>query len=356
MEYKKPAPISYEIAEHWLTSAFKGCLEYVNRDLKDYQNIELDVQFRMSLEKNKIDATASKRRDGGYLVEVSMATCNIIYAYYHKILSTQGGYSAFTFNQRFDSDTALKYVLHLTMKTLQAIIFHELGHIFNGHIDYIQFKMGEYQKSHPEYGKVNLLPEYLETSNEARPYLEPIDWQALEWNADDFSATRLIGQSTYKDNIDGQIVKSIEHAFFLSTWVVITMYCFMDLNAKKDPKMLMGYCSKEHLPKRFRLLIYLDVAMIAVKKFNGIDIFNVLPSGTYPQLIKRIEQWYVIYTKTERGEVQEGGSFDESDTTTENNKEELDEAHLAYYEEVNRYYMDRLDEELKRFTYFYVFS
>lgn len=120
--------------------------------------------------------------------------------------------------------------------------------------------------------------------------------------------------------------------------------------------MFMGYCSKEHLPKRFRLLNYLKVSTIALKTFNDIDIFTALPRGSYVQLIERIEEWYVLYSQIECGEVQEGGALDEFNITTENNKEDLDKANLAYYKEVNQYFMDNQEEELKEFTYFHVFE
>ncbi|NFB52054.1 hypothetical protein EXM40_04365 [Clostridium botulinum] len=347
--------VDFIVAEQHLMNIFEGCLAYVNENLQREKNIQLDVKFHMDVEKQKIYASAGKRPEGGYIVKVSMATYNIIEEYYSTMICIKGFYNTMTLREEFNGGIAQNYSRILIDMTLRTIIFHELGHIFNGHIDYIQFKIDEYKKLHPEVKEINYIPEYLEKSKEARPYLTPIDWQALEWNADDFAITRLIGQYTYKDNIDGDILKTIDQAFFMITAAITSMYCLMDMNLAKDKDTINEYKLEEHLPKRFRLKKYCEVAVLATEKFNGIELFKGLNKEDYDSVIKRFEEWYVLYIKVKRGTLKEGEGLNEADETVENNKDELDDIHIDYYKKVDEYYVKNLPLELDGFTYFKVY-
>lgn len=343
-------------AEEHLQTIFEGCLVYLNNNLQKEKDMKLDVKFYMDIEKEKIYASAAKRPKGGYIVKVSMAAYNIVEEYYSKMICIKGIYNMITLKEEFDDEIARKYLNILIDMTLRTIIFHELGHIFNGHIDYIEFKIDEYTKLHPKVNQINYIAEYLEKSNKARPYLVPIDWQALEWNADDFAITRLIGQYTFKDNIDGDILKSIDHVFFIITFAISSMYCLMDMNIAKEKDGISEYQLEEHLPKRFRLQKYIEVAVLATEKFNNIKLFkSYAEEKNYDLLIKKFEEWYVLYTKSKSGSLKEGEGLDATDETVENNKDELDNMHKDYYRKVDEYYLKNLPLELKEFTYFEVY-
>lgn len=351
---------NFETAEKHLMTIFEGCLAYINENLPKEKNIPIDVKFCMEIEKQEIYASAVKRPEGGYIVKVSMAAYNIVEDYYSKMIAIKGFYTTITLKEKFDDKIAQKYLRTLIDMTLRTIIFHELGHIFNGHIDYIQFKIDEYKKLYPEVPEVkqiNYIAEYLEKSKKARPYLIPMDWQALEWNADDFAITRLIGQYTYKDNIDGEILKSIDHSFFIITAAITSMYCLMDMNLANDKDEINEYHLEEHLPKRFRLQKYLEVAVLATEKLNSIKLFkNSNGKEAYVLIIKRFEEWYVMYIKVKSGMLKEGERLDPTDETVENNKFELDDIHSDYYRKVDEYYLKNLTLELNQFTYFEVYG
>ncbi|MBE5991913.1 MAG: hypothetical protein E7247_05895 [Paenibacillaceae bacterium] len=346
--------VDIEKAEEHLKLIFRGCLGYINNDLKIEK--KLDIKFQTDIEEKKIFAKAEKKENGEYKVTVSLAAYNIIHDYYKQMLVIEGFYNIITLRDKFEEKIASQYLYILIEMTLRTIIFHELGHIFNGHIDYIKFKIDEYYKVHTVENNVKYVAEFLENSKISRSYLEPIDWQALEWNADDFAITRLIGQYTYIDNIDGIIIKSIEHAFYLITAVVVSMYCLMEMNIVKNNKAMDEYKLEEHLPKRFRLQNYIKVAELATKHFNRISLFRDFNERQqFEQVIIRFEEWYVLYTKIKSGELKEGGGLDETDTTVENNREQLDGVHISYYSMVNQYYLQKLPQELKNFTYFKIY-
>lgn len=336
-------------AEKHLNMIFDGCLNYLNDTLQKEKGIKLDVKFKMDIQKEKIYASVEKRLEGDYLVRVSMASYNIVEEYYSKMICLDGIYKMITLREEFDEKIATEYSNLLIDMTLRTIIFHELGHVFNGHIDYIEAKINEYKKLNTKVNQINYIAEYLEKSKKARPYLEPIDWQALEWNADDFAITRLIGQYTYKDKIDGDILKSVDHAFFIITFAISSMYCLMDMNIAKEKDELGEYRLEEHLPKRFRLQKYLEVAILATEKLNNIKLFkNIEDKKIYYSVTKRFEEWYILYTNLQQ-------EVDANYKTIENNKNELDNMHMDYYNKVDEYYMKNLPEELKDFTYFIVY-
>lgn len=343
------------IAEKNMTDIFNGCLGYLNANLKVAKNIELDIEFYMETEKQNIYAKAGKREDGRYIVTVSMATYSIVEAYYTEMLRLKGFYMGLTNEKDYDIKIVDQYSIALIDMTIRTIIYHELGHIFNGHIDYIQFKIDEYKRTHPDKKNINYVAEYLENCKTARPYLEAMDWQALEWNADDFAITRLIAQFTHKENMELNNFKSIDQVFFVITAAITSMHCLMDMHIVKDDDVMDKYTLQEHLPKRYRLQNYLKVAGLATKKFNGmnIDFYN---EPQFEKVVRRFEEWYVVYTKAKSGEMKEGDKLDITDTTVENNREELDEDHEVYYLLVDLYYLAELPRELKDFTYCEVYD
>ena len=341
-------------AEKHMNMIFDGCLKYLNDTLQKEKGIRLNVKFKMDIQEQRISASVKKECEGEYLVKVSMASYNIVEDYYSKMICLEGIYEMVTLKKVFDEEIAKKYLSILIDMTLRTIIFHELGHVFNGHIDYIEAKIEEYKKLNTSENQINYIAEYLEKSKKARPYLEPIDWQALEWNADDFAISRLIGQYTYKDKIDGEILKSIDHAFFIIMFAVSSMYCLMDMNITKEKDGLEEYKLEEHLPKRFRLQKYIDSGVLATEKFNNIKLFKNSEERCICDLIvKRFEEWYILYTQNANGILNQG--VHARNRRIENNTDELDDMHIDYYHKVDEYYMEILPEELKDFTYFIVY-
>jgi len=143
--------------------------------------------------------------------------------------------------------------------SLKCIIFHELGHIFNGHIDYLKASSGNDVKLYEI--------EYNTNQSNSFSKISAINWQAMEWNEDDFASTRIIGQATYKDIIENTIIENKEHGLWLAAISQVAAYSLMYIGIKNRSEA--DYKLKKHLPLRFRLESLIKNMLYAYEKFNG---------------------------------------------------------------------------------------
>ena len=122
-------------------SCFESCIEYLNRDLFNYCGKRLDVQYKTGITKNEINAAADVIEKNKYLVTVELVAIKQVISLYIDLLSRKEFYVSVTGKndeEEYDEKLAFDMAILLSYITLKIIIFHELGHIFNGHVDYIR--------------------------------------------------------------------------------------------------------------------------------------------------------------------------------------------------------------------------
>ena len=243
------------------------CKKHMNSILKDYRGSELNIETEFSL--NTTINAKSVLKDGQYKAILNNGAYVAVFRFYEtKFLEGDDKtfYYKLTKNKEYNKITA-KYYFDLMLDiTLLAFIFHEYGHIYNGHLDYLTFE--GYSRNN---GNSSVS---LNADGEHPSVLFPIRHQALEWNADDFSATRVI-ESMFGYHYWKWFERENELSFLQLFWVVVNAmtvsFCLM--GSKKETASLQNSL---HLPPRFRALSFINTAEKKLKKWTG--AYDISPS------------------------------------------------------------------------------
>jgi len=227
------------------------------------------------------------------------------------------------------------YAELLTAIMLDILLYHEIGHIMNGHIDYIKDK-------EKESNSISDLPyafSYL--GKKARPFIKPEEWQALEWNADDFSASRIVEKYLNGDNIKNLGLHGPQQAVALVVSAYTALYTLMEMGVRCENAE--EYKSFEHLPKRIRLEKSLESIY---DYFNCFEKYRIgRESKEYLEYYKKIfEKWTGLFLKTYFKD------YDFIQIDENNNLEELDDEHKEYYKRVENYYLMNLPMILDKYA------
>ena len=327
----------YFEVDDFARSCFESCLAYLNRDLSNYCGKRLDVQYKTGMEKNEVNAAADLIEKNKYLVTVEIVAINQIISLYTNLLHQPLFYKGVTGKydeEEYDEKLAFDIAIFLSYITLKMIIFHELGHIFNGHIDYIKHCI----QNDEGYSLRNRI----ET---ARPFLEEKLWQSLEWNADDFSANRIIGQVLCKDNLaKWTFIQDAGHALFLTEIAAVGMFTIMGMSYECTEIEKKIFKEKEHLPLRFRMNQFIS-NLYNVANAVGYE-YSYNPVRLMPVLHLIEEECVAYLVEVQEKNPEEWSSF--------SNLEELDDEHRKYYSEVFDFYKNNLVNVLKGYAYFNV--
>ncbi len=319
-------------AENLVNKLFGDCIFYANRELKRLKNKELKIDFNVSLKVNQVNACAKKNTNGEYEVEVEFVAINKIFDTINNLLYNEGFYRLVAFEDKFNNEDAVKYLDYLFQATIKILLFHELGHIFHGHIDFLMDK-------NVNSGELCLY-EYENTETEMS---DLILQQAFEWQADDFSVTMLVGQLTYDDNVKAvnEILKSKEHSLFLIMVSATILFTLMGMSNEYRYSINYDYKEKKHLPARFRVNKFVETSFLAYEHFNkdkiDVDYNKVL------QAMQVVEEWVNGYLNIS----EECGKYD-----IKNNSKDLDKEHFKYYDMVDSYYTKEMKAILKKYSYY----
>lgn len=270
-----------------------------------------------------------------------MATWFIIYSFCHCIIMQPIVCDALSFKNEMSQESKMRYANILTTMMMKILFYHELGHIFNGHIDYIKNKESEYIKNNPDYSCKNENAFSYE-GRKARPFVSTEMWQALEWNADDFAASRMVGQYTFDENIQHLGLFGKEHGLFFLLVAYVSLFTLMEMGVKVlKPE---EYKDKEHLPKRIRLNKSIESMFAAYKELNSLEI-SLDASDVEEKYVPCIESWTEAFMRTYFKD------YDVLNLKTDMNIDELDEQHMHYYNRVDNFYARNLIQELAPYTY-----
>jgi hypothetical protein len=240
-----------------------------------------------------------------------------------------------------NKDKRLFYADLLTAIMLDILLYHEIGHIANGHIDYIKDK-------EKEYGAINDLPyAFSYVGKKARPFISPEEWQALEWNADDFSASRIVEKYLSDDTIKNLGLQGLQQAMAIVVSSYTALYTLMEMGVRCENAE--EYKSFEHLPKRIRLEKSLESVY---EYFNSFKSYRIgKESKEHLECYKKVfEKWTGMYLKTYFKD------YDFIQIDENNNLEELDDEHREYYKRVENYYLMNLPLILDKYAKIAIFD
>lgn len=336
-----------EKVEEYTLPLFENLLKYVNTDVYTYSGQTLDISYQVGFfDDDRIAAYADvvSGVNKQYKVKVNMASWFVIYSYCHCVVIQQEFYKMMTFGENYDENKASHMADWLTAIMFSTLIFHEIGHICNGHIDYIKKKEEEYLDKNPD-SKIIEKNQFSFEGKKARPFISPEMWQSLEWNADDFSVTRLVGLYTHENNIDKSLMKGKEHSFSYLVVGIISLFSLMEMGYLKE--IAEVYTEKEHLPKRIRVEKCIESLVGSYKMLNK-ESLSMDVAQIKKVFIPQIEHISELFMQTYFI------GYDAINLNINNNSEELDEEHMNYYNKVDECYSINLHSELKEYSYLQV--
>lgn len=231
---------------------------FVNKDLKDEYKDRIKINCKLDMETNNgYGKTTSKYPNNIYL---SLGDFRKLESYYRHAYLGYGNedfYKSRSYDEDYNEINASYYYRLSLGMALDYLILHELGHIYQGHLDY----------------KETMRLNGIKIENEII--------KMFEWNADDFSTSYLIKQYTFDETIENikkqcnEKVLKIEkpHVLILLIDAVVTVSSIFDIG-KKDRNI-----DKEHIPNRIRLIKNIK---------NLIGTYNLYNTG--------VEKWHLNKT------------------------------------------------------------
>ncbi|WP_379163176.1 hypothetical protein [Paenibacillus sp. sgz5001063] len=318
----------------------EGSVHYCNGDLKVFKGNELSIDYSI-IDSMEFNANSSVFDDKTYKLkmnsEVFEKTFHILNTLlykeninFYRIIS--GG------EKTYNSEKANLYLDLMHAISTRLIIFHELGHIYNGHLDYYQtFKTG-----------AQGLSLFLNSSENQLP---PLESQVLEMDADAFAATRIIGQFTFSPNIEAynKIIPDLFKHHIHSLILVIISSCItfsiMGLGRKREPG---DYLSSKYLPLRTRQDYFVRCALNAYKILNDDQTIyqesELLDINFYREVLFNVEQYVNLY-------YQEALGIHKDDMNSSNNKNELDEVLIKHADFLEDFWSIEMRSKLLPFAH-----
>lgn len=250
----------FEMEAHALR-LIECCKTHLNSILQHHFDKDLNINSEFSLD-TLINAQ-STLDNGQYTVRLSNGAYIAVWEYYNTQFfenADKSYYYQITKMTEYSEETAKYYYELMLDITLMAFIYHEYGHIYNGHLDYLVSEKATQNHS------VNFIA--LNANNKQPLVVFPIRHQALEWNADDFSATRVVeslfGEHYWKFfNRENKL--SFSQLFWVAANAMLLSFCLM--GSRKEDVSLQD---SVHLPSKFRAFSFINTAEKKLKKWTGI--------------------------------------------------------------------------------------
>ncbi len=316
-------------------------IQYCNENLFSYKKHKLDIQYESTKEMT-FNAYCRLLSKGSYKVNIYSEVFEKVFDVLNNLLN-EGNivfYNKVSLESKYDLKRANFYLDILHEMSCKLIIYHELGHIFNGHLDYYH--------SIGHNSKKSLL-----FMNSEKNQLDFLESQVLEMDADAFAATYLIGQFIYPDTIEKYneyapgLIKGELHAFIL---VIISSCVVFSLMGLGGGRISKNYLQSKYLPLRTRQDQYIRCAIQAYKLY-GKEIEFVDPEllniEFYREVLVNVEDHVNLYCR-------EVFQFEKADFDSSNNKSELDKELLDYADYLDVFWSKEMRNKLKPFAYFYL--
>lgn len=313
-------PADLEQVEKTIRDLGNDLQRSINASLLLYKGYALHTDVSLSYD-DTVNAHACEDPGAGIReIVIHLGFFRELEAYYKTVLYEDNSrfFQTISLGELYDKAKSVRYFRLFMTLSLAVILFHEFGHIYNGHILYGN-KVGYFHRlafNRPDENKEDMRR------------IKTI--QAMEWNADDFAATRMIARYVHAAvirEVNGRLlcplIKNIDHMLFLVMWASGTAFAIMGMGQKRGGTGQI-YLDR-HLPLRFRAKQIIDTEALASHQLNQTAI---LPENDL--ILYRAEQWVNLYKIQAEGH--ENDSWNNG-----NNLHELEEVNQSYYREVENY-------------------
>ena len=248
--------INFDDMDQHATNLITFCTTQLSQILDSYSGKKLSIEpyFSGDIRINAKSTVLS----GQYKITLNVGAYVAINNYYkeHLLVANEPYYQKITGEKEYNSELAEYYFKLMRDISLLTLIYHECGHIYSGHLDYIAAKEPTTDGNSS-----------LNADNVSELTFTPIRHQAMEWNADDFSATRVIETffgPYYWDKFKIPNRLSFSQLFWTIANATLVSYCM--LGSKKETTDLM---QSVHLPAKFRALAFIKTAEKKLQKWCG---------------------------------------------------------------------------------------
>ncbi|WP_053955765.1 hypothetical protein [Inediibacterium massiliense] len=321
----------------------RSAIKYCNDNLYRYKGKKIDIVFEIDespIIGNMPFKACCKPVDDGYKIIIDAKLFERTFEVLNALLAKENNsfYMMLSGEYDYNNEKANLYLDILYEIAVKLVIFHELGHIYNGHLDYKNSRNYSAETSMFMSSECNKLP--------------PIESQVLEMDADAFAATLGIGQITFDNNIKNfnniikGIIKDKKHALVLFIIGSNIIFSLQGLGRKKKIKDIKGL---KYLPLRARQDCYVKSSLNAFTYLNpketlifGQQILNI---AFFREVLPNIEQYTNLFFREAYG-----FSYDHYDMS--NNKNELGRDILNHCDYLNEFWLKDMRDKLKPYAYF----
>lgn len=320
MNFKIKNSMDLEKSEALLEKNFKKCERTLNKDLQEIKGKQpILTTFEIGLNE-ELMAEETEKSDTRKIT-FSIKIFKRLEAFYTHAFNekNENYYKSISTDNKFNQEKADFYKNLLLEMSINFLLLHEFGHIYNGHLLY----------------KEN------ENMNDAIH-------KVFEWNADDFATTRMIAMYAHpkvtqqlNDILNEDCIRSLAHMLFLiiqATAIGISIMNVGKKNRKEDNK---------HIHLRQRLIYILN---------NEIAVFNELNYNKNKYVKHKIDfsdEMIMLVLKVENLVNNVLNKFtDSTDWSIHNNMEELSIDKLEEVYQLNLYYTDKIQNKLKKYARF----
>lgn len=319
----------------------QSAIDYCNNELLRHKGKQLYINYeiRDEIAYNAHTKVMSSKKDScdiSFCSEIFERTYNTL-----NVLLCEGNktfYTKVSHDEIYDLKKANAYLDLLFEFCTKVIIFHELGHMYDGHLGY-------------KLNRDTTSESYLYV-NSNKNNLPPLESQALEMDADAFAANRLVGQLTYPKNIEKlnlkyeNLIKNKVHAFILVVIASCTVFSIEGLGWRREKVELN---KAMYLPLRTRQDTYMKCALNAFKHFNPETQLNldeqIVNINFLREILPNIEQYVNLYNREMLG-------FLKIDYDCNNSIEEMSDKCLIHCKLLDAFWSIEMRKKLIPYSYY----
>ena len=234
------------------------------------------------------------------------------------------------FGDIFDDKSLKMYATYMQVLSIRVLLFHEFGHIYNGHLQELKGK------------NANLSISENETADLKDGDMEIIKWQATEWDADRFCAYHMVPfqfqlqEMLFLKELKLEAIYS-NKIYMLYAIILSVMVTFSILGAGREDTTGKSYKEKRHLPERFRTFCFIDDILSEYNHIFGTN--EAMGNGKKREFIFAFEEWIDKYMEQ---------VCNLPNWNTKNNNDIFDANHMKYYKKVETYKDQNLDRLLQK--------
>lgn len=310
--------VDYEECAQFMRLVFEKCYNEINMFVNHPVNIDFKVDMSMGMDGtlSKIDARANE--EGNPFVGIEYSYWLLINKFYNTVFSEKnsGFLKLITYVEQYDESAAKYWSVFMKKLTLEVVIFHELGHIYGGHLK-----------------KGNSVSACAEENAVKKHEKGMMFYQAREIDADRFAAYNLVSYYISDSRISNLArdynvkLKGKEH--MLIVLVYASILAFSILGAGRDTSLSQkDFKEIDHFPSRYRAWCYYrDMVEAYNRNYSKVKV-ELMSEDEVIKVIMCVENWFDYYMRD---------VIEVTNWSSDNNGDVFDEEHKDYYQKVFDY-------------------